>query len=182
MKRFNARPLCLTFVVAFLLSTLMLSPVSAIGIAMPEGKGDISGDGIANYYDWIIAKNALLGMIMLDSTAAEQADANDDGRFNNTDLDYFLSLAPVKSIWGDINSDGQFTAIDLAYFKSYLLGIKIPYGPIYRREYLWDVNCDGKIDVIDFAYLRGYILGIITKLPVEDYVVISANPGDPVFD
>ncbi len=182
MKRFNVRSLCMVFVFAILLSTLVCGSVSALGIAMPEGKGDVSGDGKANYYDWIIAKGALLGQFNLDSSAQEQADVNGDGIFNKIDLDYFLSLAPVKSVWGDTNNDGKLSSIDLAYFRSYLLGIKITVEPIFRREYIWDVNCDGKIDSIDFAYIRGIILGTIIKLPVEDYVVTPAtDPVGPIF-
>lgn len=178
MKRFNVKLLSLVFAATLLLSTLMFSTVSALGISMPEGKGDLNGDGKSNYYDWIIARGVLLGQFNLDSTAQDQADVNGDGTFNKIDLDYFLSLAPVKSAWGDTNNDGKFSSLDLGYFRSYLLGIKIPVEPIYRKEYIWDVNCDGKIDSIDFAYLRGLLLGTIIKLPVEDYVV---NPvTDPV--
>ncbi|WP_010251275.1 dockerin type I repeat-containing protein [Acetivibrio cellulolyticus] len=171
MKRFNERPLCLVFVVAFLLNTLMISSVSAAGIAMPEGKGDINGDGKANYYDGIIFKSVLLGLrTFADSTAQEQADVNDDGDCDSNDYEYFLSLAPVRSVWGDTNNDGQLSSIDLGYFRSYLLGFEIPVEPIFRKEYIWDVNVDGKIDSIDFAYIRGFILGTIIKLPIEDYV------------
>lgn len=156
----------------------MFSSASALGLPMPEGKGDLNGDGKSNYYDWILVRNAILGMSPITENAFEQADVNDDGKVNQIDLNYFNSLAPVPSVWGDINNDGIFNSVDLAYFRSYLLGIEIPYEPVYRKEYIWDVNCDGKIDSIDFANLRGYLLGTIDKLPVQNYVVI---PEDPVI-
>ena len=66
--------------------------------------------------------------------AFEQADVNDDGKVNQIDLNYFNSLAPVPSVWGDINNDGIFIQLILAYFRSYLLGIEIPYEPVYRKN------------------------------------------------
>lgn len=172
MKRFNVRPFWFVFMVAFLSSTLIIGSVNAAGIEMPEGKGDVNGDGKANYYDCFIVRKVLLGIsTFADNTSADQADVNGDGAVNSKDYDYFLSLAPVKSVWGDTNNDGNFTSIDLGYFRSYLLGIKTSVEPIFRKEYVWDVNVDGKIDSIDFAYLRAFLLGIYTKLPIEDYVL-----------
>jgi hypothetical protein len=140
-------------------------------IGIPEGKGDINGDGLVDYVDTIFIREYLLGKRNLSNTQLEQADVNDDGEVNNRDFEVF-PLIPAGTVFGDIDNSGTFDAIDMALFRSYLLG-STQIEPNPQKRYVWDANADGNIDSIDFAFLKRYSLGEISELPIHKYVKTS---------
>jgi hypothetical protein len=182
MKRFIVRTKSIILVGALLLSTLFIGSASASQLAMPEGKGDISGDGVVDYVDYIIIHDVMLGVATFeDSNAIEQADVNDDGTINSYDFEYFPK--PVQALVGDVNNDGVFNSIDLASFRLYLLGGEVSVMPDPLKRYIWDVNGDGKINSIDFALIRKYMLGMIVELPIQRYMSNPiVNPRGPRLD
>lgn len=144
-----------------------LVPLLPSPYEIPEGKGDINGDGLVDYLDTILFIDHILGKIKLSNSQLEQADVNLDGEADANDLALFPKISPGV-VFGDTNNSGTLDSLDLALFRSYLLG-KTKVQPDLRRKYIWDVNVDGNIDSLDFAVLVQYLLGKRTELPIERY-------------
>jgi len=159
-----------------------LVPLPSPPYEIPEGKGDINGDGLVDYQDSILLLDHLLGKIRLSNSQLEQADVNLDGEVDGFDL-ALMPKIPQGVVFGDLNESGTLDSLDLALLRSYLLG-KRKIELDIRRRYLWDVNADGNIDSLDFAILVQYFLGKRIELPIEGYQRILSlyNYSEPPID
>ncbi|MBR5164226.1 MAG: leucine-rich repeat protein [Ruminococcus sp.] len=131
-------------------------------------RGDVTGDGFVELTDLatlrqFISKSADVELNM------DNADMNDDGKVDITDLS-ILSLKLVDSnVKGDANGDGEVNKTDKEVFEKYIFVSK--QNNIIEKQA--DIDGNGKVDYIDY--------NLLCELLCDDEIKGDAN-GDGRID
>ena len=137
-------------------------------IKTPTMYGDLSNSGEIEQYDYELLKGYLEGSQQLNQQLKKNADINEDGKIDNTDLLILEArlkgiivkenlLTPVLeyTLYGDANQDGKITSHDATWVKRYLAGLTI-LDPQAKKNA--DVNQDGKIDETDAKLIQEFVV------------------------
>lgn len=127
-------------------------------------KGDVNGDHLITYEDYILIKNAIEKVVTLNKEAAEAADVNGDKKITIADLEQLEKILSLK-ITGDANGDGIISQEDVEVIKQHIDGTLKLEGKLLKNA---DVNNDGKVDRDDVVFLKKLIATIIEAHKVKN--------------
>ena len=165
MKRFKSKAFSLVVLSAAVVIGSMLPGSVAYGLVynpdvpiekplpMPEGKGDVNGDGVVDDTDCEMIKEYYFKKITEFPNGNDKADINDDGKIDINDMRHYV--APSRSL--DFDRSGSVNVGDFTLFRRWLLD---PYELSPYMLVTCDLNKDGKFNVGDYTKLRRIILGI----------------------
>ena len=120
-------------------------------------KGDINGNRLITYEDYILLKNAISKVVTLSDEATEAADWNGDKKITVADLEELKKVLALK-ITGDANGDGVLSQEDVDIIQQHIAeNLKLK-GKLLKNA---DVNNDGKVDMKDVVFLQRLIASII---------------------
>ena len=127
-------------------------------------KGDVNGDRLITYEDYILIKNAISNVVTLSDEAAAAADMNSDNKITVADLEQLEKILSLK-ITGDANGDGVLSQEDVTVIQQHIAGILKLEGKLLKNA---DVNNDGKVDMKDVVFLQRLIATIIEAHKVKN--------------
>lgn len=127
-------------------------------------KGDVNGDRLITYEDYILILNAIRKVVTLSAEAAEAADWNGDKKITFADLEELSKVLALK-ITGDANGDGVLSQEDVKVIEDHIKGNLKLEGKLLKNA---DVNNDGKVDKNDVDFLKKLIDAIIEANKVKN--------------
>lgn len=127
-------------------------------------KGDVNGDRLITYEDYVLIKNAIAKVVTLNDEAAEAADMNSDNKITVADLEQLEKILSLK-ITGDANGDGMISQEDVVVIQQHIAGILKLEGKLLKNA---DVNNDGKVNMEDVVFLQRLIATIVEANKVKN--------------
>ena len=127
-------------------------------------KGDVNGDRLITYEDYVLIKNAITNIVTLNGEAPEAADMNGDNKITVADLEQLEKILSLK-ITGDANGDGTISQEDVEVIQQHIAGLLKLEGKLLKNA---DVNHDGKVNMEDVVFLQRLLQTIVEANKVKN--------------